>query len=194
MWALVFFHPLPHALQPSTLPICQKVSWGPGLTLIPRGHPDKRNAHAAWFINSFIKSCETGLPEWQWHDDFYWLSNTGYRTSSTPTDPWLKLHVWAHMSTLVWLCFEVLSLILSTQAQPRVAAGILYSMWPQLMFSPASTDVRTSHFPRSAKSMPNERQPFLAPVRPLFSFLLQSSLLVPMNGRQGAVNINIITF
>lgn len=147
MWVLVFFHPPLHALLPSTLSIHQKVSSGPGWTLVPRGHPGKWNAYATWLINSFIELCETGLPECQWHDDFYWLSNTGYRTSSTPTDHWLKLCVWAHVSTLLWLGFMVVPLTLSTQGQPRMAAGILYSMWPQLKFSPASIVVKTLCFP-----------------------------------------------
>lgn len=42
---------------------------------------------------------------------------------------------------------------LSTQEQPRVTSGILYSVWPWKRFSPTFIDVRTSCFPRSTEAM-----------------------------------------
>lgn len=71
---------------------------------------------ASWQVNcscclvsSFTELRETGLPEWHWHDDFKWLSNIEYRTSSrfNTVDSWLELHVWAHVSvnSCLALCY-----------------------------------------------------------------------------------------
>lgn len=111
-WALLFFHPFLVPSHHLTLSTCQTVSWGPGRSRTSRQVECSRYKVKTSFTGSCRLSCQDGSDMMIFSDSL--TLDIGH-TGATPTDPWLKLHVRTHVSALVWLCFMVLCLTLSTQ-------------------------------------------------------------------------------
>ena len=96
-------------------------------------------------------------------------SNTGQARGSGPRTLSLScMGVPCLSACLAFFCGSASEF--STQGQPRVTTGILYSVWPQ--WCSLLPPLMWGHhvFPVSW-SLPDEGQTFLYPVRPLFSFL-----------------------
>lgn len=113
---------------------CFKVSWGAELTLVPRRHLGKWIAPATQCCISFTDSCEIGLPEWHWYDDFKWLPNIKHGT--TPCGHGLSCMCGSMCQLLpsfvLWCCLWSLAPKVNTRWQ-QASFILCYPKWCPLL-------------------------------------------------------------